>query len=612
MAAATAPSSAPAPPRWRLDTFFSGLDDRELQGAVEEVGAEAGRLRALCDERDVRGGPPRPLTEDDAATVEEVLEATNALLARMRLVGAYLHAHVTTDARDAEASRLQARFQAATAAVGPVLKRVEAWAAAVGAEDLARSGPVASDHAFWLARGARLADHQMSDAEEDLAAELALTGGRSWAKLHGELTSTLLATVELPEEGARAMPVTEARGLAAHPDGAVRRAAFDGEVAAWRTVEMPLALALSSHRGEMLALDRRRGWDDPLAPALAVNNVDREAVDALTAAVVDSLPAFARHHRAKAAALGHGDRGLPWWDLIAPMGTPRRFTWDEAVEAVTEAFAGYSPGLAALARTAVADGWIDAEPRPGKVGGAFCMPVRDGESRVLLSFDGSFDSVQTLAHELGHAYHNTQLGPRPWLQRQTPMALAETASIFCETVMVDAGLRAAGDDPGARLAILDADLVGAAQVVVDIHSRFLFETALSAERGRGAVGRARLTELMAEAQVAAYRDGLDPDHLHTHMWAVKGHYYTAFYNWPYTFGLLFGLGLYAEYRRDPERFRAGYDDLLGATGLGDAAPLAARFGIDIRDQAFWASSLAVIEARIDEAATLMAGVSGAP
>lgn len=598
--------AAPPPPRWRLDTFFSGLDDRELLGAMEEVGAEAARLRALCDERDVRGGRPRPATEADADTVEEVLDAANALLARMRVVGAYLHSHVTTDARDAEAARLQARMQAETAAVGPVLKRVEAWAAAVGPDALARSGPVAGDHRFWLERGARLADHQMSDAEEDLAAELGLTGGRSWARLHGELTATLTATVDHPERGPADMPVTEARGLASHPDPAVRRAAFEGEVAAWRSVEMPLALALGAHRGEMLALNRRRGWDDPLAPALATNNVDRAAVDALTAAVVDSLPAFARHHRAKAAALGHGGRGLPWWDLLAPMGSPHRFTWDEAIALVTEAFAGYSPGLAALARTAAAEGWIDAEPRPGKVGGAFCMPVRDGESRVLLSFDGSFDSVQTLAHELGHAYHNTQLGARPWLQRQTPMALAETASIFCETVMVESGLRAAGDDRGARLAILDADLVGAAQVVVDIHSRYQFEQALSAERKRGAVGPARMTEMMRDAQLAAYGDGLDPDHLHPCMWAVKGHYYTAFYNWPYTFGLLFGLGLYAEYRRDPERFRAGYDDLLGATGLGDAAPLADRFGIDIRDQSFWATSLGVIESRMDEAAALMA------
>jgi oligoendopeptidase F len=253
----------------------------------------------------------------------------------------------------------------------------------------------------------------------------------------------------------------------------------------------------------------------------------------------------------------------------------------------------------------VGDGWIDAEPRRGKVGGAFCMPMRDEESRVLLSFDGSFNSVQTLAHELGHAYHNTQLGRRPWLLRSTPMALAETASIFCETVMVEAGLDAAGDDDGARLAILDGDLVGSAQVVVDIHSRYLFEQALSTERAKGAVGPARMTELMESAQLAAYGDGLDPEHLHPYMWAVKGHYYTSFYNWPYTFGLLFGLGLFAEFRRDPERFRGGYDDLLGATGLGDAAPLAARFGIDIRDEAFWASSLAVIADRVDAATALM-------
>jgi len=597
---------AAAPPRWRLDAFFSGLDDRELTGSIEEVAADAARLRSLCDERAVRGGPARAVTPADVETAEQVLAAVNELLARMRVVGAYLHAHVTTDARDAEAARLQAHFQARTAAVGPLLKRIEAWTASVGAEALvAAGGPLAGDHAFWLERGARLAAHQMSEAEEDLAAELGLTGGRSWARLHGELTATLTATVDLPGEGPTPMPVTEARGLATHPDEAVRRAAFDGEVTAWRSVEMPLALALASHRGEMLALNRRRGWDDPLAPALATNNVDRATVGALTAAVEASLPAFARYHRAKAQALGHSDRGLPWWDLLAPVGAPRRFSWDEAIGAVGEAFGGYSPGLAALARRAETEGWIDAEPRPGKVGGAFCMPVRDGESRVLLSFDGSFDSVQTLAHELGHAYHNTQLGDRPWLLRQTPMALAETASIFCETVMVDAGLRAAGDDAGARLAILDGDLVGAGQVVVDIHSRFLFETALSAERERGAVGPARMTELMTEAQIAAYGDGLDPDALHPYMWAVKGHYYTAFYNWPYTFGLLFGLGLYAEFRRDPDRFRGGYDDLLGATGLGDAAPLAARFGIDVRDEAFWASSLAVIEARIAEAEALL-------
>jgi oligoendopeptidase F len=248
----------------------------------------------------------------------------------------------------------------------------------------------------------------------------------------------------------------------------------------------------------------------------------------------------------------------------------------------------------------VADAWIDVGPRAGKVGGAYCMDVGDGMSRVLCNFDGSFDSVQTLAHELGHAYHNLNLGERTQMQRATPMALAETASIFCETIMVQAGLAAVGDDAGGRLALLDGDLAGACQVVVDIHSRFLFERALSSEREQGVLSVERLRELMLDAQATAYGDGLDPAWRHRDMWAVKGHYFSAYYNWPYTFGLLFGIGLYAEFQRDPERFRAGYDDLLSATGLGDAATLAARFGIDVADADFWAASLAVLTARIDE------------
>ena len=246
--------------------------------------------------------------------------------------------------------------------------------------------------------------------------------------------------------------------------------------------------------------------------------------------------------------------------------------------------------------TAVDEASIDVGPRAGKVGGAFCMSVQGGVSRVLCNFDGSFDSVQTLAHELGHAYHNVNLGDRTPMQRSTPMALAETASIFCETIMVQAGLAAAGDDAGARLALLDGDLAGACQVVVDIHSAPVRAgsvvgalAALPVDRPRASCSTPRPT----------YGPGVDR-RTATDMWAVKGHYYTAYYNWPYTFGLLFGIGLYAEFQRDPERFRAGYDDLLSATGLGDAATLAARFGIDVADVAFWTASLDVLTARIDE------------
>jgi oligoendopeptidase F len=253
--------------------------------------------------------------------------------------------------------------------------------------------------------------------------------------------------------------------------------------------------------------------------------------------------------------------------------------------------------LQALAERAVGERWIDVAPREGKRGGAFCMSVRGDESRVLLNFSGTVDGVSTLAHELGHAYHNTQLSDRTAIQRQTPMALAETASIFCETVLLQSLLDSA--DADRRLVLLETDLQGACQVVVDIHSRFLFEQAVFERRAKRALSVGELRELMTWAQRESYGDGLDPDHLHHDMWAVKPHYYaTSFYNWPYTYGLLFGIGLYARYREDPERFRAGYDDLLSATGLATAAELGRRFGIDVADEAFWAASLAVIDERV--------------
>ena len=585
---------ADAPPRWDLTPFFPSLDSREFLGLNEEVAAEVGRLQRRFDELGVRAGEPLEVTDAVVATAEEVVESFNRLLTRMRRIGSYLYGHTTTDATDAAAAGALSRYQASVAPFATLDGRFDAWLARVDLDELAARSPVAADHAYALQRGADAATHQMTEDQEDLAAELALTGGRAWAKLHADLTARLTATVD-----GEVLPMSVVRGLATDPDPARREAAYHAELEAWDGVTVPLAAALNAFKGEANVLNRRRGWDDALAPALVSNGVTPEILGAMQEAVVDSLPAWRRYLRAKATLLGHPD-GLPWWDLIAPVGTPKRFAWDEATASVRDAFASYSGRLAGLVDTAVAGAWIDAEPRAGKVGGAYCMSVTDGVSRVLCNFDGSFDSVQTLAHELGHAYHNLNLGERTPMQRNTPMALAETASIFCETIMVQAGLAAVGDDVGGRLALLDGDLSGACQVVVDIHSRFLFERALSTERLGGVLSVERLRELMLDAQDEAYGDGVDPRWRHRDMWAVKGHYFTAFYNWPYTFGLLFGIGLYAEFQRDPDRFRAGYDDLLSATGLGDAATLAARFGIDVADTGFWAASLGVLTDRIDE------------
>ena len=274
-------------------------------------------------------------------------------------------------------------------------------------------------------------------------------------------------------------------------------------------------------------------------------------------------------------------------------------TWDESVALVRNAFSSFSPNLAGLVDRAINESWLDVAPREGKVGGAFCMPCVEDRSLVLLNWSGSVESAQTTAHELGHAYHNTQLAGRTPLQKRLPMALAETASIFCETLVVEAGLsKLQGAD---RLALLDVDLQGANQVVVDIHSRFLFETEVFARRQRRTLGVNELNEIMLQSQLEAYGDGLDQSTAHPHMWVLKSHYYGShFYNWPYTYGLLFGLGLFAQYHADPDRFRAGYDDLLSRAGMATAEELGAAFGIDVTDESFWTASLDVLRARMTE------------
>ena len=208
--------------------------------------------------------------------------------------------------------------------------------------------------------------------------------------------------------------------------------------------------------------------------------------------------------------------------------------------------------------------------------------------------------MSCLAHELGHGYHNLNLAQRTMLQRDTPMTLAETASIFCETIVREAALRKA--DKQEQIMILEASLQGSCQVVVDITSRFLFEQRVFEARKQRELSIDELNTLMLEAQRETYGDGLDESRLHPYMWAMKPHYYStevSFYNYPYMFGLLFGLGLYAQYQQDPEQFKQGYDDLLSSTGLADAATLAAQFGIDIRAADFWRASLDIVRGDID-------------
>jgi oligoendopeptidase F len=600
-------------PRWSIADVHESLTARSFVDAMERSTSDVERLVTLFDELDIRAHAPRPATADDGEAADRVLREYNRVAADLDIVEASIHATVSTDSRNQRAQGLMSELEPAEAAMRPLLARLADWVASLGAESLAGVSDEAAEHLGPLSRLAERAQHQMSETEEHLYAELSSTGSVAWARLQRDVTSQLSVEVHLPS-GAATLPMPAVRGLATDSDVAVRRAAYDAEMVAWPQVDVPVAAAMNAIKGEANTVNRRRHWSAPLDASLFANSVSRATFDAMQAAVRDSLPDFRAWMRVKAGLHADDQRvptaetgaGLAWWDLVAPLPVASAdMTWDEGIAVVRSAFGEYSPALGGLVDRALAERWIDAPPADGKSGGAFCMPFVGDRSLVLLNWSGSAESAQTTAHELGHAYHNTTLVDRTSLQRRLPMALAETASIFCETLVVEAGLaRLEGTD---RLALLDIDLQGANQVVVDIHSRFLFETEVYARRQRRTLSAGELCELMTEAQDAAYGDGLDQSTAHPYMWLLKPHYYgSSFYNWPYTYGMLFGLGLFARYQDDPERFRAGYETLLSRAGMDTAEQLGQAFDLDVTDEAFWTASLDVVRSRMTNYAELAA------
>jgi pepF/M3 family oligoendopeptidase len=593
-----------------MTPIFPSLASPEFERGFRDVTAQIAELAALFDEAGIGKTEVAPLNPATIATFERVIARLNAVLEAFRTLSAYITAFVSTDSRDDLAQAKFSELQQHAVRLSLLGTRFTAWIGSLDVEALVAASPIARDHAYALRQAKTAAAHLMSPAEEALAAELNVTGGSAWGKLHGNVTSQLGVPVELAGGEVRELPMSAVRNLAYEADRELRRRAYEAELAGWSRVGVPLAAALNSIKGQVNTLARHRGWDSPLDTALFDAHIDRETLDAMMQAARASFPDFRRYLNAKAHALGVPT--LAWYDLFAPVGGntsgDKAWTFDESRDFIVAQFGTYSPRLADFSARAFRERWIDAEPRPGKRDGAFCMGIRRDESRIMSNFKPAFGGMSTLAHELGHGYHNLNLAQRTMLQRDTPMTLAETASIFCETIVREAAL--AGATPAERLEILEASLQGSCQVVVDITSRFLFEQRVFEGRRQRELSVDELNTLMLEAQRETYGDGLDAALLHPYMWAMKPHYYSAgrsFYNFPYMFGLLFGLGLYARYRKDPDAFRASYDELLASTGLADAATLAARFGIEIRTPAFWTASLDIVRRDIARFEALVEG-----
>jgi pepF/M3 family oligoendopeptidase len=584
-------------PHWDLSNVYPGLESAAFAQAVDELKRHLDDLEDYLQSRRGVSGDVAALSE----VVNGYLDRMDATWRRHRTLYTYVFAHVSTDSYDTTARRLLSELEMLRVRLRKQGVRFQTW---IGRQagmlpQILEQGGAAQAHAFYLQELLEQSQYLMGEDEESLADELTLSGAVAWGKLQGTICSQL--TVSWERDGqTEVLPITVLQNLRSDPDGEVRRCAYEAELAAWESVREPLAAALNGVKGAAVTLDRRRGRTDALHAALDKSRINRATLETMLGVMRDSFPLFRRYLKAKATRLGK--QVLPWWDLSAPVGQAgRRFTFSEARDFVVEQFGTFSQRLAHFARRAFDRNWIDAEPREGKQGGAFCLGLPGvEESRILCNFDGSLDQVFTLAHELGHAYHNQCRIGKTMLQRVTPVTLAETASIFCETIVTDA-LLAQAASAEEELVILETFLMSATQVIVDITSRFLFEKEVFEHRAQAELSADDFCDIMLRAQKATYGDGLDERYLHPYMWAWKPHYYrqdVSFYNYPYAFGLLFGLGLYAVYQQRGEAFLPAYDALLSSAGEGAVADLAARFDIDVHRPDFWQHSIKLIEARV--------------
>lgn len=574
---------------WSLEVYYKGYEDPAFAEDFELLQKNAQALEtALGQARE----------QDDVQGLVTVLEAKEAYAKVLFKLNEYLALRNSVDTTDGKTLDHIGRLDKINASTAKAQSAMDKYIAGVAdLEACIAAHPLLTEYAFLLRNTKKKAVHLFSDEMEAMISRMNLSGGNAWSRLFDYLTSTL----KVDYDGEQ-ITLPAVRNLANDPDGAVRKKAYEAELASYAKVEGSIAYALNNIKSQVRMLAQERGYGSALTMTLDQSNMKRETLDAMFGAMQEYLPVFHKYMRAKAEYLGYHN-GLPWFEMLAPLGrNDKKYTLEETKQCLLDSFGQFSKDMADMMERAFDEEWIDFYPREGKVGGAFCCEVSHaGQSRILTNFNGSFDAVDTLAHELGHAYHGTQTCDHRILNRDYPMQVAETASTFNETHITCLAIaKATGEE---KLALLDNILMNTTQVICDIYSRFLFEDSVFNACEDRFLMPEDLKAMMLDAQKKAYGDGLDSEYMHPYMWACKGHYYSealSYYNFPYAFGAMLAMGLYSMYLKEGEAFLPKYNKFLHATTVMSVEDTAAVVGIDLTSKDFWRESLKSFADMIDE------------
>ena len=566
---------------WTLEDLYPSFESQEFKQDVEAYKALKGKFESLTLEDSIEG-----ITQ-----VVKLLEESTVLTGRLYN---YIHLTLATDTTHETATQVEVQLAGVSADLQATYAKVSKFLGTIQTD--ITTDPFLAEYHYYFEEAKKDATHLLSDELEEVLAKMSISGGKAWSQLFDFMWSSAQG-----EYKGEVVTLSEIRGKAYDSDAEVRKSAYEAELKMYDAIKEPIAFSLNHIKKEVLTTSQLRGFESPLAHTLEASRMSRETLDALLEAIREYLPNFRKYLRHKAALLGH-ENGLPFYDLFAPVGnSSRTFTVEESKDYLIENFKTFSADLAEMTEEFFDKHYIDFYPRKGKVGGAFCanLPMIK-QSRVLTNFTGSLSDVVTLAHELGHAYHGLHIENHRPLNQDYSMPVAETASTFNENIIMNTAIKEASDEE--KIALIESQLQDTTQIIVDIYSRYLFETAVFENREQSFMFSKDLEEMMLSAQKEAYGDGLDQSYLHPYMWACKPHYYStglSFYNFPYAFGGLFSKGLYAIYQEQPEGFVEKYQELLRATTVSSVEDTAKVLGVDVSTPEFWKKALAEVAESIE-------------
>lgn len=570
---------------WNLDNLYVSYESEKFLDDLKNFEATVKDFSSWCNNNFDN-------VDNAKEKLEIYLEKLNNLSIFDSLIG-YVYLSLKVDTTNADLLNLVSKIEKISVDVKQIENYLTLFLKDIyDLDNIINNSKILDEYKFILKEAKNKADKLLDNDKEYIISKMSLNGSNMWTKQWQQITSTL--SVDYNNE---VLTLPEIRNLAYDKDVNVRKNAYYAELKSYEKIDLPSAFSINGIKGEVIEICNLRGHNSPLEMTLKDSRLDKEVFDAMFNAIKESLPKLQKYFIKKAELLGHKN-GLPFYDLFAPISNnTKKYTYDEAKQFVYDNFSKFSQKLGDFAKKAFDNSWIDVYSKKGKVGGAFCYSIQNiKESRILLNFSGSLDNIFTLGHELGHGYHNLCLNNEKYLNTSYSMPIAETASTFCEHILVKSALESSKDDD-EKLAILENDLSGTLQCIVDIYSRFLFEDEVFKRRINGFVSKDELCDIMENAQKQAYGNGLDHNFLHKYMWICKTHYYNAdrnYYNFPYAYGVLFSKGLFSLYLKDKENFIKKYDDMLSITGKSSLYEVGKFISVDLKSKDFWLSSLNLI------------------